>query len=57
MQTKRFVCGGQSQKINLWWNEEVKDAIRAKKVTYKAWFHNKPISLHSWHAEAQKSSV
>jgi len=31
----------QSAKVALWWNQEVKDAIRAKTAAYKTWLQNK----------------
>ena len=37
----RKVCGitknGQKRKITWWWNAEVKEAIRKKKISYKLW--------------------
>ena len=49
--------GEQWQKSNPWWNQEVKDVIRAKKVSRKAWLHNKTASsLHSRYVEARKSA-
>ena len=32
----------RSEKRTPWWNQEVKETIRAKKVAYKAWLANKP---------------
>ena len=31
-----------NKKKTPWWNQKVKQAIRAKKVAYKAWLANKP---------------
>ena len=37
-----------------WFNQEVKDAIRAKKEAYKAWLGNKAPLLRRWYTEARK---
>ena len=36
--------GGQksSEKITAWWNQKVKEAIRAKKTAFRVWLTNKP---------------
>ena len=36
-------CGGQmgSEKRTVWWNQEVKEAIRAKKTAFRTWLTNK----------------
>ena len=41
-----------------WWNQEVKEAIRAKKVAYKAWLANKSsLELRSQYSEAHKAAA
>jgi len=45
------------KKVTFWWNQEVKDAIKAKKVAYKAWLHNKADSLYLQYAEVRKSAT
>ena len=45
-----------SEKKTPWWNQEVKEAIRAKKVAKKAWLANKSsIELRSQYSEARKA--
>ena len=47
-----------SEKRTPWWNQEVKEAIRAKKVAYKAWLANKSsVELRSQYSEAHKAAV
>ena len=47
-----------SEKRTPWWNQEVKEAIRAKKVAYKAWLANKSsIKLRSQYSEARKAAA
>ena len=54
---ERLGVANNSNKIELWWKREVKDAIQANKVACKAWLHNKPdSSLHSRNAEEGKST-
>ena len=44
-----------SEKRTPWWNQEVKEAIRAKKVAFKAWFLNKlSVELRLQYSEALK---
>ena len=39
-----------------WWNQGVKEAIRAKKVTYKVWLANKSLlDIRSHYSEARKA--
>jgi len=58
MWTEMTRCGEQWKKLTPWWNQEVKDAIRAKKVACKAWRHNKAdSSLHSQYTEARKPAA
>ena len=55
----RKCVGGtkSSEKRTPWWNQEVKEAIRAKKVAYKAWLANKSsLELRSQYSEARKSA-
>ena len=47
-----------SKKRTSWWNQEVKEAIRAKKVAYKAWLANKSLlELRSQYSEAHKMTA
>ena len=47
-----------SEKRTPWWNQEVKEAIRAKKVAYKAWLANKSSAeLYSQYPEARKAAA
>ena len=47
-----------SEKRTHWWNQEVKEAIRAKKVAYKAWLANKSsLELRSQYSEARKAAA
>ena len=58
MWTEMTRCGEQWKKVSPWWNQEVKDAIRTKKVACKAWRHNKAdSSLHSRYTEARKPAA
>ena len=46
------------KKKTLWWNQEVKEAICAKKVAYKAWLANKSsLELRSQYSEARKATA
>ena len=41
-----------------WWNQEVKEAVRAKKVACKAWLANKSsLELRSQYSEARKAAA
>ena len=47
---------GDREKITPWWNQEVKEAIRAKKDAFKAWLQDRSSSdLQSQCTEALKS--
>ena len=53
---KRVEGTKNREKRTLWWNQEVKEAIRAKKVAYKAWLANKSsLELRSQYSEARKA--
>ena len=46
------------EKITSWWNQQVKEAIRAKKVAYKAWLANKSsVELRLQYSEARKATA
>ena len=50
---KRLRVAGNSEKRTPWWNQEVKEAIRAKKDTFKAWLQDRSSSdLQSRYTEA-----
>ena len=64
--TSAFNCCGHkrvggtksSQKRTAWWNQEVKEAIRAKKVAYKVWLANKSSAeLCSQYSETRKAAA
>ena len=47
-----------SEKRTPWWNPKVKEAIRAKKVAYKAWLANKSsVELRSQFSEARRAAA
>ena len=47
-----------SEKRTPWWNQRVKEAIRAKKVAYKAWLANKSsLELRSQYSEARNAAA
>ena len=55
---KRVGGTKSSEKRTLWRNQEVKEAIRAKKVAYKAWLANKSSAkLRSLYSEARKAAA
>ena len=55
---KRVGGTKSSEKRTLWWNQEVKEAIRAKKVAYMAWLANKSsLELRSQYSEARKAAA
>ena len=57
---RRKRVGGtkSSEKRTPWWNQEVKQAIRAKKVAYKAWLANtSSLELRSQYSEARKAAT
>ena len=55
---KRVGGTKSSEKRTPWWNQEVKEAIRAKKVAYKAWLANKSsLELRSQYSEARKTAA
>jgi len=55
---KRYGVASNGKNVTPRWNQELKDAIRAKKVAYKGWLHNKAdSSLHSRYAEARNSAA
>ena len=55
---KRFRMAAGSEKRTPWWNQDVKEAIRAKKDTLKALLQNRSSSdLHFRYSEARKAVV
>ena len=49
---------GDSEKRTPWWNQEVKEAIRAKKDAFKAWLQDRSSSdLQSRYTEARKAAT
>ena len=49
---------GDSEKKTPWWNQEVKEAIRAKKDAFKAWLQDRSSSdLQSRYTEARKAAT
>ena len=55
---KRLRVVGDSEKRTPWWNQEVKEAIRAKKDAFKAWLQDRSSSdLQSRYTEAQKAAT
>ena len=49
---------GNSEKRTPWWNQEVKEAIRAKKDAFKAWLQDRSSSdLQSRYTEARKAAT
>ena len=55
---KRLRVAGDSEKRTPWWNQEVKEAIRAQKEAFKAWLRNRSSSnLQSRYTEARKAAT
>ena len=55
---KRLRVEGDSEKKTPWWNQEVKEAIRAKKDAFKAWLQDRLSSdLQSRYTEARKAAT
>ena len=55
---KRLRMAGDSEKRTPWWNQEVKEAIRAKKDAFKAWLQDRSLShLQSRYTEARKAAT
>ena len=49
---------GDSEKRTPWWNQEIKEAIRAKKDAFKALLQNRSSSdLQSRYSEARKTAT
>ena len=47
-----------NEKKTLWWNQDVKEAIRAKKDAFKAFLQNRSLSdLQSRYFKARKSTI
>ena len=58
MWTETTRCANNGKKLISWWSQVVQDALRTKKVIYKAWLQEKvESSLHSWYAEARKTAA
>ena len=55
---KRVGGTKSSEKRTPWWNQGVNEAIRAKKVAYKAWLANmSSLELRSQYSEARKTAA
>ena len=55
---KRLRVAGDSEKRTPWWNQDVKEAIRAKKDAFKAWLQDRSSSdLQSRYTEARKAAT
>ena len=55
---KRLRVANNSEKRTPWWNQEVKEAIRAKKDAFKAWLRDRSSSdLQSRYTEVQKAAT
>ena len=49
---------GNSEKRTPWWNQEVKEAIQAKKDAFQAWLQDRLSSdLQSWYTEVRKAAA
>jgi hypothetical protein len=53
---KRLVVPTDSMKRTAWWNQEVKQAIRKKKLAYLAWVANKSDSARKVYNEAKRAA-
>ena len=55
---KRLRVAGDSEKRTPWWNQEVKEAIGAKKYAFKAWLQDRSSSdLQFRYTEARKAAT
>ena len=55
---KRLRVAGNGEKRTPWWNQEVKEALRAKKDAFQAWLQNRSSSdLQSQYTEARKAAT
>ena len=55
---KRLRVAGDTEKRTLWWNQEVKEIIRATKDAFKAWLRDRSSSdLQSRYTEARKAAT
>ena len=55
---KRLKVAGDSEKRISWWNQEVKEAIRAKKDAFKAWLQDRSsFDLQSRYTEVRKAAT
>ena len=55
---KRLRMAGNSEKRTPWWNQEVKEAFRAKKDAFKAWLQDRTSSdLQSRYTEARQAAT
>ena len=55
---KRLRVAGDREKRTSWWNQEVKEAIRAKKDAFKAWLQDRSSShLQSRYNEVRKAAT
>jgi len=48
---------GDSEKRTPWWNQDVKEPIRAKKDAFKALLQNRSSDLQSRYTEAQTAAA
>ena len=55
---KRLRIAGNSEKKTPWWNQEVEEAIQAKKDAFNAWLQDRSSSdLQSRYSEARKAAT